>query len=253
MEREGLKGCCVCIGPEKGKEEAAPAAKAPTVAELIDELPLGRFHAFHIARQISQNCCVAVTLELVPYIVPGIQEHFHTSGTAATYAALFTAGSIFGAGMASLQDSLGRRPVIRAGAFFAMFFSFMISAIPNYTMILILRFLLGAAFSFQQYGFGTWFAEFLPRVNRGPLWASLTAGVSHHQRTALLCVCVHPSVRPSVSGATRACTLLRVAMPFLPAAAAKCSAPGGRAQATRSAEGSPFWSRRPSRKISGGT
>ena len=55
MEREGLKGCCVCIGPEKGKEEAAPAAKAPTVAELIDELPLGRFHAFHIARQISQR------------------------------------------------------------------------------------------------------------------------------------------------------------------------------------------------------
>jgi len=178
-------------GEQRAKMRAsdleAPFAKGSrsTVAELIDELPLGRFHVFHISRQILQNACVAATLEITPYIEAGIMAQFNVGGPEA-FVSAFYAGSILGAALVSLQDSLGRRPVIRAGALAAVAFSFLIAAIPNYTMILVLRFLLGAGFSFQQFGFGGWFSEFLPRVNRGPLYAALTAGYPIGRALAIL-------------------------------------------------------------------
>jgi hypothetical protein len=150
-----MSGAVASSVPKCGPSDLeAPFAKGSrsTVAELIDELPLGRFHVFHISRQILQNACVAATLEITPYIEAGIMAQFNVGGPEA-FVSAFYAGSILGAALVSLQDSLGRRPVIRAGALAAVAFSFLIVAIPNYTMILVLRFLLGAGFSFQQFGF----------------------------------------------------------------------------------------------------
>ena len=168
--------CLRCAGLEEGATPTPQLGKQPTVGELIDELPLGRFHYFHVGRQMLQNACVAVTLEMVPYIVPGIMDEFGVANGLDAYAAVFTGGSILGAGLVSLQDSLGRIPVVQIAACVAMVVSFLSAAMPNFASILALRALLGVAFSFQQYGFGGWFAEFLPRVNRGPLYAALTAG-----------------------------------------------------------------------------
>ena len=59
------------------------------------------------------------------------------------YAAAFTGGSILGAGLVSLQDSFGRIPVVRIGAFFATVISFLIAGMPSFAPILVLRVLLG--------------------------------------------------------------------------------------------------------------
>ena len=155
---------------------ATEEARRPTVNELIDELPFGRFHIFHVARQLLQNACVAIQLELVPYIFPGMAATFGVPGDAGLFAAVFTGGAIIGAAMVSLQDSFGRRPVILWGAVLATALIFVQIPLQNWGVILAARFLLGAAFSFQQFGFAGWFTEFLPRINRGPLYAGLTAG-----------------------------------------------------------------------------
>ena len=92
------------------------------------------------------------------------------------YSALFSAGAIVGAALASLQDQYGRRPIIRLGAISATLLSFCVLTAQSWWLVLALRLLLGAAFSFMQYGFSAWFAEFLPTHQRGPLYVSLTAG-----------------------------------------------------------------------------
>jgi MFS family permease len=148
-----------------------------TVGELIDQLPVGRFHILHLLRQITFSALFAVTIEATPYIFPGLAAEFDlTAEQEAMFASSFTFGGMLGAALGAIQDVFGRRPVIQWGALFATLMTFLSFATQSYTMICVVRFFLGLAFFSLQYGVSAWYTELLPIRNRGPLYVSLTAG-----------------------------------------------------------------------------
>ena len=150
---------------------------SPSVGTLIDELPLGRFHALHLARLLTINACFAFTLEMNAFVYPGMAMEFHvTPATEVLFAAMFTAGGIFGAISTSLQDAFGRMRVIATAAACATTFGFALQFLQSFGALCAMRFFLGLSFFTTQYGFSAWFTEHLPKTNRGPLYVALTAG-----------------------------------------------------------------------------
>ena len=167
---------CFCVSGD-AVEEALPVPKDASVSVLVDSLPLGRFHALHLCRQVLLNAVFAVTLESVPYSFSGMEAEFHIERVyLASYVSAFGFGCILGAVLVAIQDQVGRRPVIRFGAFSATLFSALIALSTSYPLELLLRVLQGLSFAFMQYGFAAWYAEFLPINSRGPLYVALTAG-----------------------------------------------------------------------------
>ena len=156
---------------------APSSAPIPAVGAMIDAMPTGRFHALHLLRQILLNACFAYVLEINPYIYPGMSVEFGINATKETlFASAFAFGGIFGAGVSSLQDTFGRRRVISFATGFSLALAAALIPLPQFYAICTVRFFLGVAFLTMQYSFSTWFTEFLPTFNRGPLYAALTAG-----------------------------------------------------------------------------
>ncbi|KAL3909070.1 MAG: hypothetical protein SGPRY_009558 [Prymnesium sp.] len=165
----------------------SPPSPTPSVGELIDALPLGRFHALLVARQIVLTACFALSLEITPYIFQGLELEFGVEQAAlATVSTLFALGATIGAGLTSLQDEFGRAPVIRAGALTALLFASASIFMPSFALLLLLRVPLGTGFAFMQLGFGAWFSEFLPKDSRGPLYVFLTIGYPIGRAVAIL-------------------------------------------------------------------
>ena len=72
-------------------EPAAPLL--PSVGELVDALPAGKFVGLHLGRLLLVNVCFAYTLEMNPYIYPGMSTQYGLSAsTEALYASSFTSG-----------------------------------------------------------------------------------------------------------------------------------------------------------------
>ena len=156
---------------------AGPSSGPRPIGEIIDQLPVGRWHALHVLRQIGLNACFTITLEGNAYIYPGMSRRFGVgSGDEQGYAALFTCGGIVGSLVVAASDVVGRRTVIRAAAAISLVTSAVIPAAQTFWVLCMLRFLLGCSFFAAQYGSSAWFTELLPVHNRGPFYAALTAG-----------------------------------------------------------------------------
>ena len=94
----------------------------------------------------------------------------------AIFASAFTAGGIFGAASVSVQDIFGRQRVIFWAAMGSLALGLLLIPMTELKILFTIRFFLGFTFMLQQYSFSAWFTEFLPTINRGPLYAALTAG-----------------------------------------------------------------------------
>jgi len=161
-------------------QTAAPAPAAPllpSVGELVDALPAGKFVGLHLGRLLLVNVCFAYTLEMNPYIYPGMSTQYGLSAsTEALYASSFTSGGVVGAFTVSMQDIFGRTRVIRLSAALATLIMAALAFADTFTLMLTARFFLGWFFITTQNGFSAWYAEHLPTVNRGPWYVALTAG-----------------------------------------------------------------------------
>ena len=152
------------------------------VGQLIDELPVGRFHAMHLARQILFNAVLAITIECTPFIFQGLALEFGGSlgGMSTTqetlYALTFLLGGAVGAGIGAMQDVFGRKVVIQWSAFLAVAINATAYACKNLTSIYMERFFFGIAFFSMQFSLSAWYTELLPIRGRGMLYTALTAG-----------------------------------------------------------------------------
>lgn len=95
-----------------------PHGCAVTISETLDGLPLGRFHALHLARQIFMCAAFSACAEMTPYLFPGLASEFSVDRDhLGIFAAAFPAGCVLGTcGAALLLDSQGRRPGMVLGA-----------------------------------------------------------------------------------------------------------------------------------------
>lgn len=150
-----------------------------TVSQALDDLPFGRFHFIHVSRQIFAWMVFAYCWESTPYTFPGLKEEYSLSSEGfGIFASAFSAGNLVGTfASAVLLDSYGRRRVmVLSCAAAALSSVFMAYVAANFTQLVLYRAVQGAAYAVAIAGFSTWYCEFLPTRNRGPLFCAFSFG-----------------------------------------------------------------------------
>ena len=86
--------CAPCQVGDLEQKLSMSLGEASTIGELIDGLPLGRWHLLHVVRQVIVNACFAIVVEMTPYVFQGFEADFQgiQRSDLALYAALFTGG-----------------------------------------------------------------------------------------------------------------------------------------------------------------
>ena len=116
------------------------------IGKAIDNLPLGWFHALHVARQALVTACFAVVIDAPAYIFPGMSAEYRLQAdTEGFFSAVFTLGGLIGAALMSISDTFGRRPVIRWSASASVLATLLLLVPMSFAAVCVLRFFQGWA------------------------------------------------------------------------------------------------------------
>lgn len=146
---------------------AVPAAT--TIDDAIDRIGLGRFQW----RLLGINGLVwaadAMEVLIIGFAIPSLQQGLDISRTqAGLVGSIFFAGMLVGAwGFGALADRIGRRRVFLATVLLDAVFGLLSAVAPNYGVLLLWRFLTGAAVGGTLPVDYAMMAEYLPRRDRG--------------------------------------------------------------------------------------
>ena len=159
------------------------------LTDVLDALPLGRFHALHLCHACFAYGAMAMCQEVAPYIFDGLTREYGASGFGnGLLAAAFPAGAGAGALLCAwMGDSVGRRPLLLLGAGVSAVFTLLMAGAPSWDALLALRLVQSAAASIILSLFTAWYAEFLPTIGRGPLTASMSLGWPTGRAILIVC------------------------------------------------------------------
>lgn len=120
-----------------------------TVADILDDMPLGRFHAFHLLRATYIWCTLGACAELAAYIFDGVAlELGATTVQSGILASAFPAGCMIGALLsAAIGDKFGRRTLLLSSSSSACLLSIGMSLSPTFGALVVLRVLSSVAWA----------------------------------------------------------------------------------------------------------
>ena len=148
------------------------------VADALDGLPLGRFHALLVATLAFACLATSFSDTQTAFLFSGLEREFSASSVEdGIFASSQQAGILIGTAASALQDGqLGRRPAMLFGYIVAAVASGLMCAVHSFAALCANRLLQAAAFSWAHTGFQIWFTEQLPSDWRGPLYCIALLG-----------------------------------------------------------------------------
>ncbi|HET8726065.1 MAG TPA: MFS transporter, partial [Alphaproteobacteria bacterium] len=142
---------------------------ATSIDDAIERIGLGRFQWSLLGINGLVWAADAMEVLIVGFAIPSLQQGLALDrAQAGLVGSIFFAGMLVGAwGFGALADRIGRRRILLATVLLDAFFGLLSALSPNYGLLLLFRFLTGAAVGGTLPVDYAMIAEFLPRGARG--------------------------------------------------------------------------------------